>query len=362
MPVKETPRRARWRLLTTGVALVAAAGPALAAPAAATTPQPAPVVVASGLTMPLQMDVGPKGRILVTQDTKVSVVSGANVADLVDTSPASPGGVAFAPFGGVLYTTSDFEAGQHLLKFRSQNGNTKTLADLGAYENAKNPDQVNSYGIQGLSSACKAQIPEEIQPFVLPYKGLVDSHPYALAATPLGVFVAEAGGNDVLFVDWLGHISTIAVLPPRPIKLTAEGASANGLPACVAGHIFRAEPVPTDVELARTGKLLVTSLPGGAEDASLGANGAVFEVNPCGGRPALIANGFLGATNLAVAPDGTIFVAELFAGRVSKVVRGGPSPVAELDSPAALEWSNGKLLATRNVFVPGAGEIVRFSP
>lgn len=363
MQTSGTFLRVRSRLLAVGAALAAATVPALATPAAATPPPPGPAVVTSGLSSPLQMDVGPTGRILVTQETAVSIVSpGGNVSTLVDTSPAGPGGVAFSPLGGVLYTTSDFEAGQHLLKYRAPNGTTKTLADLGAYETAKNPDKVNSYGIQGLKPGCVSQIPDELKPFVLPYTGLVDSHPYALAATPVGVFVAEAGGNDVLFVDWTGHISTIAVLPPRPIKLTAAGAAANGLPACVAGHIFKAEPVPTDVELSPGGKVLVTSLPGGAEDDSLGSNGAVFQVDACGGRPTLIANGFLGATNLAVAPDGTIYVAELFGNKVSKVVKGRPSPVIDLDMPAALEWSNGKLLATTNVFVPAGGQIVRFAP
>lgn len=120
--------------------------------------------------------------------------------------------------------------------------------------------------------------------------------------------------------------------------------------------------MPTDVELARTGRLLVTSLPGGAEDDSLGNNGAVFEVSARGGRSRLIANGFSGATNLAIGPDGTIFVAELFGGRVSKVLNGRPEQVRTLDSPAALEWCGGKLLATTNVFVPGGGQIVRFAP
>lgn len=195
--------------------------------------------------MPLQMDVGPTGRILVTQDTKVSVVDPrGNVTDLVDTSPAGPGGVAFSPYGGVLYTTSDFDAGKHLLKYRATSGRTTTLADLGAYETAKNPDRVNTYGIQGLSSTCAAQIPDELKPFLLPYKGGVDSHPYALAATPVGVFVAEAGGNDVLFVDWFGHISTTAVLPPRPIRLTPAGAAANGLPPASPATSSRRNPCP----------------------------------------------------------------------------------------------------------------------
>ncbi|MFN8104261.1 MAG: ScyD/ScyE family protein [Acidimicrobiia bacterium] len=363
MRERRRAQKTRRKLVTLGAALAVAVAPVLAQQARATTPTPGPVVVAGGLDMPLQMDVGAQGRILVTQATKVSVVDAhGNVSDLVDTAPAGPGGVAFAPFGGVLFTTSDFDAGEHLLKVRDVHGNVRTLADLGAYEKAKNPDQVNTYGFKSLPAGCADQIPDELKPFVLPYKGLVDSHPYALAATPLGVFVAEAGGNDILFVDWFGRIRTTAVLPPIPVTVTAAGAAANGLPPCVAGRVMRFEPVPTDVELSRAGKVLVTSLPGGVEDDSLGYNGSVFEVNPWGGRPNMIAKGFGGATNLAVAGDGSIYVAELFAGRVSKVVHGGPAPVADLEMPAALEWCGGRLFATTNIFVPGGGDIVRFSP
>lgn len=361
MRERRHPGWTRWRLLALGAALTAAAATPLAPQARATAPEPQ--VVAGGLNLPLQLDVGPKGWTLVAQDTSVSIVGPhGNVSDLVVTAPAGPGGVAFAPFGGVLFTTSDFEAGKHLLKVRDPHGRVRTLADLGAYEKSKNPDGVNVYGLKNLPAACAAQIPDELKAFLLPYKGIKDSHPYALATTPFGVYVAEAGGNDILFVDWFGHIRTTAVLPPIPVRISAGGAAANGLPSCVAGLVMRFEAVPTDVEFSRWGKLLVTSLPGGVEDDSLGNNGSVFEVGPWGGPPRSIAKGFGGATNLAVAGDGSVFVAELFAGRVSKVVHGGPAPVVDLVMPAALEWSGGKLFATRNIFVPDGGEIVRFAP
>ena len=72
------------------------------------------------------------------------------------------------------------------------------------------------------------------------------------------------------------------------------------------------------------------------------------------------ADGFAGATNLAVTPWGTIYVSELFGGQVSKVVKGGPKPVAMLPSPAALEWANGKLYVGTDAF--GSGKIQTITP
>ena len=81
-------------------------------------------------------------------------------------------------------------------------------------------------------------------------------------------------------MDWIGRIKTIAVLPPRPEVISQEQAESFGFPACTFGKTFNFEPVPTDVEVGRNGEPYVSSLPGGPEDASLGARGGVFRVNP----------------------------------------------------------------------------------
>ena len=172
--------------------------------------------------------------------------------------------------------------------------------------------------------------------------------------------VADAGGNDILFVDGRGRVSTIAVLPPQGTTVTAEQAAAQGLPDCVAGATFNFEAVPTDVELGHDGSLYVSTLPGGPEDASLGARGSVYRVNAWSGRVKRVATGFLGATNLAVAPNGTIYVAELFGNKISKVSRRGVSTVVEVPNPAGLEWHRGRLFATTDVF--GSGKLVTVRP
>ena len=113
------------------------------------------------------------------------------------------------------------------------------------------------------------------------YTGVKDSHPYQVEALPGGSWaVAEAAGNAILRVNKLGRISTIAVLPRQAITFTQKMADALGAPDCVVGVKYGFEPVPTDVERDRTGNLWVSLLPGGPEDPSLGARGAVYKITP----------------------------------------------------------------------------------
>jgi sugar lactone lactonase YvrE len=124
--------------------------------------------------------------------------------------------------------------------------------------------------------------------------------------------------------------------------------------------MYNFEPVPTDVELGPDGLLYVTLLPGGPEDPSLGARGAVYSVDPDTGEVALVAGGFLGATDLAIAPDGRIYVAELFGDQISTVSGTGAQPFVEVRQPAAVEWADGTLFATINAF--GNGSVVTITP
>ena len=113
--------------------------------------------------------------------------------------------------------------------------------------------------------------------------------------------------------------------------------------------------MPTDVELGRDGHLYVSTLPGGPEDGSLGANGSVYRVDRGSGEVSLVATGFAGATNVAVTPQGTIYVAEMFGGKVSAISRDGSvSTVLEIAEPAAVEYHAGRLYVSAGVFtMPG---------
>lgn len=328
--------------------------------------------LAEGLIGPLHLDVshGRKGpNVLVSQSFagSISRVTRSGVTDVVSEPGGFTGGVVAGPFGTVLYLSSD-ETSSYL-KLRFHDGTTKVLADIGAYERTRNPDKVNHYGVQGASPECVAQIPAEIP--IAPYTGDINSNPYELTVTPWGTYVADAGANSIFLVEWSGRIRTVSVLPPRPMVIPPQAVE-MGLPECLVGLTLNFEPVPTDVEFGPDHQLYVSSLPGGPEDDSLGPRGGVFRVNPWSGRAKLIGNGFLGASNLAVAPNGTVFVTELFGNRVSKLRKGGPVPVIELNQPAALEWSGGRLYATIDALGPPTpegeeppppnGKVVTFRP
>ncbi|GMA89158.1 hypothetical protein GCM10025868_44080 [Angustibacter aerolatus] len=179
-------------------------------------------------------------------------------------------------------------------------------ADLGAFEAAKNPDAGVQYGIDDPTDCQKAAF--EPLGGASPTGG-VDSHAYAVAADGSGWIVADAGGNDLLRVSSTGKVSLLTVLPRQPSTITASAAAALGLPDCVIGAVYNFEPVPTDVEW-RGGRLIVSLLPGGPEDPSLGARGSVYSVHPHSGKATWLAGGFLGATNVAVGHRGEIYVAE----------------------------------------------------
>lgn len=326
--------------------------------------------IVTGLAGPLQFEVT-GSSILVAQSfsgTLSRVAGNGTVTDLASFPGSDVGGVAQGKWGRTYFTTTGPDGA--LVRTRSKDGTVSTLADLGAYEKKKNPDARYSYGIRGLSDTCAASIPEELRGQLSPYKGLVDSHPYALAYTRHGLFVADAGANAILFVSFKGkhNVRTVAVLPPQPFRITHKVAKANNLPHCVVNRVAKFEAVPTDVELTREG-LVVSTLPGGPEGPSFGARGSVYRIGWHGAKK--IATGFLGATNVAVSPRGTIYVSQLFGDKVSSISthRGhngwgkrvygsnGHKPrittVAELTQPAGLEWANGKLYVSSNVFGPG---------
>jgi sugar lactone lactonase YvrE len=111
-------------------------------------------------------------------------------------------------------------------------------------------------------------------------------------------------------------------------------AAALGLPDCANGAFFDSEPVPTDVEIGPDGHYYVTTLPGGPE---LPGFGQVVQVDPSTGGTTVVETGFSGAIDLAVADDGSIYVAEFFGGQVTKVNPDGSRESAAVACPSSVE-------------------------
>lgn len=294
------------------------------------------------VTAPFQLAVGP-GALLVGDDSTVSKVTRRGLVPLArGPQPGEVAGVAVNGRGDLAYTTLNYATGATALVVKPKHGPTRTV-DLRGFEERRNPDAGVSYGIDD-PTPCQQ---EAFAPLGgATYTGIVDSHAYAVAAGPDGGWlVADAGGNDILAVDRHGRIRVVAVLPRQPTTITAEAAAGLGLPDCVVGAVYHFEAVPTDVEIGRDGRLVVSLLPGGPEDPSLGARGSVVSVSPYSGAVRTIATGFLGATNVAVGDRGRIYVSELFGGQISVIDRGRVRPYVQLDSPLGLVWSHGTLFA-----------------
>ncbi len=242
------------------------------------------------------------------------------------------------------------------------------------FETTANPDQVNTYGLVGATPQCVAAydasgLAEVLGPAV--FTGIVESNPYAVAIDAFGSrVVADAAGNSILRVSPNGEkVSTIAVLPPIAQTLTAEslegfeqeaGLPAGTLDPCI-GQSYLGNPVPTDIEIGPGGHYYVSTLPGFPENPGAGQ---VYRINRFTGAIKLVASGFTGAVDIAVARDGTIYVAELFAGQVSKVVHGRTVKTAPVDCPTAIEITPfGKLLVAEGGICgdgpPVPGRIVR---
>ncbi len=319
--------------------------------------------IASGLFSPLSLAVDAHGNSYVSQNFigVLTKVTPAGTQTTVATAPPGDAIGAVSSLGGNVYFAqgSQEETRFHLMSLKP-GGEPQHLADLGAYEQMANPDQVNTYGFTDIEEDCLAQFPEQAAGFAR-YTGIVDTNPYASAATKNAIYVADAGANAILRVGWDGTVSTAAVLPPTaPVEITAELAGQFGFPECAVGEGYAFEPVPTDVEVGRNGWLYVTTLPGGPEDPSLGMRGAVHKVNPWTGEVTTIATGFVGTTNLAVERNtGAVLVTELFggpqsSGQVSVILPGSQRAIASIPvrSPAAIELRAGTVYVTHDAFVP----------
>lgn len=286
--------------------------------------------LATGLVSPLHLAVGPDRSVFVSQDFagKLSRVNRDGGVETVYTGQSGWDVAGVATRGASTYFLESTGAGEGkpeklkgYLKVIDRDGDIREVANFADYERENNPDGDQKYGLgPEASAACVAEVtPKPNEPGPPPrYNGTVDSHPYALAVHGSTAYVADAGMNAILSVDLRsGDIETVAVLPPRPVTITEKAAKTLNAPSC-KGATYAFEPVPTDVEIGPNGRLFVSSLPGGPEDPSLGARGAIFQIDPWSGRTRVWADKILSPTGLAVSDNGDVYVASLFGGVILK--------------------------------------------
>jgi hypothetical protein len=211
------------------------------------------------------IDIGGGNRAMVFQDVGI------------DHTGANP----FGPDGALLGKLAISLAG----------GAPVALADLAAYEAAHDPD-----GGAGAEPGTN-----------------IDSDPYALTRYQTGYAVVDAAGNDLLFVDSIGTVSTLAVFPTQMVDV----------PAGVVGPApatIEVQSVPTSVRLGPDGALYVGELTG--FPFAVG-KARVWRV-VAGSAPTLFASGFTTISDLAFDPDGNLLVLQIS----TKGLAGDESPGA----------------------------------
>ena len=327
--------------------------------------------LAGGLAMPLSLAVAEDGTVYFSENFP------AGEGDVPNLNAVVPGGEVELVYAdeqmrevGAVSVTGDVVTfattalggppSAHVYQLDTSDPAAEPVdrANLWSMEEQVNPDGRQTYGLKGLSKSCKATIRKKkrLRPF-LPYRGIVESHPYATYVDGERIFVADAAANAIFVVEG-ETVDTLAVLPATKITVRKKIRKATGLPKCAQGKTLRVEGVPTDVEMGPDGNLYVTSLPGGPEIPAMGANGAIYRIAPGTGAITRMSSGLVSPTGLAIGPDGTAYISMLFAQQILAVPFGGePSVFAEVaGGPGDVEIADGYLYATEAGMLSETGE------
>jgi hypothetical protein len=343
------------RVLAATVASLALVGPGLLPGSSAASTDRAEAnatPLARGLVGPLSLAVAPDGTRYFSENFAGKLRTqkpGGSVTTLFKSKGGAEVGAVSVAGGVVTFAISRGNNEKGVIKQISASGAVSTLANTGKHENKDNPDGQYRYGFRGLSSSCKQNLPDFLQPAT--YRGVPETHPYATTTVAGTTYVADAGANAIFAISAAGDISTVGAVPPAKVKITRKGAEANGLPKCTVGKSYLFEAVPTDVEVGPDGYLYITSLPGGPEDGSLGRQGRVLRMNPADGATTVFADGLASPTGLAVAANGDVLVGELFRGRISRIdaATGIKSTFADVKMPGDVEIAGSATYATAKV-------------
>ncbi|TNC28444.1 ScyD/ScyE family protein [Amycolatopsis alkalitolerans] len=356
------------RLLVTAVTAFAA----VLVPVAAEAGGAGQVKIASGLNSPRGLAFAPDGGLYVAE---------AGTGGAGPCAPGPEGGlVCFGTSGSIMRIT---DQGQK----RVVTGLPSLAAPDGS--NAVGPSDVsfqgtgNMYatlGLGGNPTTVRPQLPPAGQQLgwllrngkpvtdisgyevkANPDGGEVDTNPNSVAALPGGEAVADAGGNDLLWVAANGKISTIATFPDRLV----DAPPFLGLPP---GTKIPMQSVPTSVVRGPDGAFYVGELTGFPFPKGAAR---VYRVVP-GHAPQIYAEGFTNIIDIGF-DHGKLYVLEIAhngllgadtdpSGALLRVDRhGSPEIVSQsLTLPGGLALKDGKAYVSDCGACPGpAGSVVR---
>ncbi len=208
---------------------------------------------------------------------------GSNATGPNDVSLAGDTLYVLIGFGGDPATRVDLGAGEdqfgHLML--AQDGGIAPVVDVAGYETDNNPDAM-----------------------------ALDANPYALEMYEDGTgVIVDAGMNALLFLDGTGALSTLSVFPNE----TATAPDGSEIPM---------NAVPTGVATAPDGSYYVGQLtgfpfpPGGAK---------VFGVAGGGSEPLIAHEDFTNIMDVALSPDGSLYVLEFNRGGMLSIDPANPA-------------------------------------
>jgi hypothetical protein len=211
-----------------------------------------------------------------------AAAGGMNATGPNDVSVAGDTLYVLIGFGGDPASRVDLGTGDDQFGYllRADDGGPTPVVDVAGYETANNPD-----------------------------KGPLDANPFALEMTDGEGVIVDAGMNALLRLGEGGTLSTLAVFPDEMAK-APDGAE------------IPMNAVPIGVAIADDGSYFVGQLtgvpfpPGGAR---------VFKVPAGGGDPTVVYEGFTNIIDIALAPDGSLYVLEFNRGGILNINPANPA-------------------------------------